>query len=113
MYRFALKVFGDGHRHLFQQETDAFQALGGHNGMLKYLGDYSQVVDTQATHSILLEYAENDLAEYFFQPPPILDDHMEKFWMKLMRVPAAIQELHSFETRRLKSAKSTKFQGQV
>jgi hypothetical protein len=81
--------------------------------MVKYLGDYSHVADDQATHCILLEYAENDLAEYFFQSPPVLSEHIEQFWTNLMRVPSAIQGLHSFETHRLKTGKATKYKGCV
>jgi hypothetical protein len=113
VYRFALKVFGHGHRQLFEQETSAFQVLGGNKGMVKYLGDYSQAVGDQQTHCILLEYAENDLAEYFFQSPPVLGEHLEKFWTKLMQIPGAIQQLHSLETHRIKSGKPTRFKGCV
>jgi len=79
--------------------------------MVKYLGDFSQVVDGEATHNILLEYAENDLDEYFRRSPPILTDHIQLFWENLLRVFVAIQGLHDFEVQRLKSAKSTKYKG--
>lgn len=79
--------------------------------MVKYLGDYSHEVDRQATHNILLEYAENDLDEYFRRSPPVLTDHIQMFWENLLRVVVAIQELHDFEVQRLKSAKSTKYKG--
>ena len=106
-------MFEDGHRHLFIQETSAYQNLGGHNGMVKYLGNYSHVDGNRATHNILLEYAETDLAEYFFRSPPVLKDHIDDFWKQLLRVAFAIQELHEFEKQRLKSGESTKYKGFV
>jgi hypothetical protein len=83
--------------------------------MIKYLGDYSHVVrhvdGSETTHNILLEYAENDLAEFFFRSPPILREHVEGFWQKVLRIPSAVQELHNFEMQRLNSGASTKYKG--
>ena len=81
--------------------------------MVKYLGDYSQVDLNRATHNILLEYAETDLAEYFFRSPPVLRDTIDDFWKRLMCTAAAIQGLHEFEKQRLKSGASTKYRGFV
>jgi hypothetical protein len=71
---------------LWEKEINAYKTLGGNAGIVKYLGEFSHEVDgqtmpghppkTQATYNILLEYAENDLDEYFYRSPPILTDHI-------------------------------------
>jgi hypothetical protein len=108
IYRFAVKVFEDGHKHLWRQETDAYGALGGSHGMVKYLGDFTLEVAGQVTHNILLEYGENDLYEYFYRSPPVLTQDIHDFWDNLLQIVSAIQGLHDFEVPSLAS-KATKY----
>lgn len=113
VFRFALKVFKDGHKHLWKQEIDAYKTLGDKKGMVHYLGNFSHAPDGKgSTYNILLEYAENDLAEYFHLSSPVLPSHITDFWERLLRIASAIKEFHNFETKRLKS-KSTKIKGYV
>lgn len=44
-YQFALKTFRDGHAEFFEDERDAFWALREHNGIIRYLGDFSHPSD--------------------------------------------------------------------
>jgi hypothetical protein len=112
VYHFAVKTFKDGLRHLWAQETDAYQTLMTNKGMVKFLGDYSHENDNQSTHNIMLEYAENDLEEYFrWRSPPVLHMHIREFWENLLRVAEALHGLHDFEVKRNKSSKSTKYTG--
>lgn len=40
-----LKTFRDGHAEFFKEECDAFWALREHDGMIRYLGDFSHPND--------------------------------------------------------------------
>jgi hypothetical protein len=40
-----IKTFRDGHAEFFQEERDAFWALREHDGMIRYLGDFSHPSD--------------------------------------------------------------------
>ena len=83
--------------------------------MVKYLGHYghkevkvternSRALDQAegneevATHNILLEYAEFDLAEYFAQRlPPVFPTEIEAFWKALFEVADALEGIHNLE----------------
>ncbi|KAK5062484.1 hypothetical protein LTR84_004556 [Exophiala bonariae] len=45
-YQFVLKTFRDDHAAYFKDECDAFWALREHDGMIKYLGDFSHPNDS-------------------------------------------------------------------
>ncbi|KIW73675.1 hypothetical protein PV04_01773 [Phialophora macrospora] len=44
-YQFVLKTFRDGHAEFFREEREAFWALREHDGMIRYLGDFSHPSD--------------------------------------------------------------------
>lgn len=96
-----MKVFKDGHKHIFEDETKAYQVLsrssGENNGMLSYLGRFSSIVDGKDQHNILLEYANNDLEGHFRHSPPFLPDAILRFWKELAPVVFALSQLHEFE----------------
>jgi serine/threonine protein kinase len=113
-----LKVFKDGNKKLFNDELRAYRKLSenrhdghSHKGMVRFLGEFSHVdpITQSAEHNILLEYGDNDLAEYFYRTPPVLTSAILKFWDDLSHVIIAICGLHVFETTRLNQP--TKYQG--
>lgn len=111
-------MFKDGNKQLFNDELKAYRKLNenrhgehAHKGMVRFLGEFSYVDSTTqaAEHNILLEYGDNDLAEYFYRTPPVLTKAILKFWADLSHVLVAIRGLHVFETTRLNQP--TKYQG--
>lgn len=96
-----MKVFKDGHKHIFEDETEAYRVLsrssGENSGMLSYLGRFSSIDDSKEQHNILLEYANNDLEGNFRRSPPFLPDTILQFWKDLTPVVSALSQLHDFE----------------
>ena len=82
---------------------DAFIALQGHEGMVRWLADYEKVetaVATQVkkTYNILLEFGEMDLGVYFREIlPPVLPSEIEAFWRSLFAVANAVQGVHDLK----------------
>ena len=104
-YYFALKSFEDGHKAEYDNEIVAFQALEGHEGIIRYLGDYGHRDHKSGknTFNIILEYGELDLDEYFFDPgraPPVLPQEVHGFWTDLYEVATALKDIHTFERKR-------------
>ncbi|KAL8941905.1 MAG: hypothetical protein Q9216_001978 [Gyalolechia sp. 2 TL-2023] len=119
-YQFALKSFGDGNMVLFQNESEAFDALRNHNGMVRYLADYTHAektdvdLQTQSTPSgsrercvirntfnLLLEFGEFDLDEFFAERlPPVLQGETEDFWRALFDVASALDGIHNLKLDR-------------
>lgn len=71
--------------------------LSDNQGMIGYLGAFSQVVNKQFQHVILLEYADIDLEEFFFRSPPWLPDQILQFWKNLAPVITTLKNLHEFD----------------
>ncbi|KAL2059820.1 hypothetical protein VTL71DRAFT_10204 [Oculimacula yallundae] len=108
-YKFALKTFKEGWRSTFDNEKKAFQGLRDHQGMVKYLGDYSHPGHRESdapsviitTHNILLEYGEMDLQQFFVErAPPILKFEIEAFWKDISDVATALKGIHNLRTRK-------------
>ncbi|KAL8772818.1 MAG: hypothetical protein Q9209_002163 [Squamulea sp. 1 TL-2023] len=114
-YEFALKTFEDGSMDIFKNERRAFDALPEHNGMVRFLADYSHAErrhnDTQGqskvlgnqddpmtrnTFNLLLEFGEVDLDEFFAQRlPPVLQDETDQFWRALFEIADALDGIHN------------------
>ncbi|KAJ9602690.1 hypothetical protein H2200_012884 [Cladophialophora chaetospira] len=127
-YQFALKTFRDGHAKFFEEECEAFWALREHNGMIRYLGDFSHPSDPSCqamqenaegesvtmavpslgpgeqhgrmTTNILLEWGETDLEDFFAkQQPPVLRSEVRIFWKELFGVAEALRRVHNFKKK--------------
>lgn len=82
----------------------AFRALEGHNGIIRYLGCYSQhdFLTQKNSFNILLEYGEQDLDEFFFDDtrlPPVLPNEVLGFWKDLFEVATAVKDIHRFDRK--------------
>jgi serine/threonine protein kinase len=104
-YNFALKTFEDDHKLEYDNEIKAFQALEGHAGIIRYLGDYSQreVKRKKNAFNILLEFGELDLDEFFFEEgrlPPVLPNEVQGFWKDVFEVATAVKAIHLFKRQR-------------
>jgi hypothetical protein len=104
-YIIAQKTFEEGKRSFFEDEVKAFQALEGHGGFIRYLGNYSHrdFNREKNTYNILLEYGERDLDEFFFDRghlPPVLPAEIRKFWAEIFATAAAVKNIHSFKKQR-------------
>lgn len=109
----ALKIFKKGHnKQLFEDETEAYRVMSRseNNGMVSYLGHFTQTVGQESQHTILLEYADSDLEEHFRRSSPFLPTHILDFWKNMARIASALSELHEFE---IKSIKAQKYKGYV
>ena len=89
----------------YDNEIIAYQALEGHDGVIRYLGDYRHRDHStgKLTYNILLEFGELDLDEFFFDPirlPPVLPNEVQGFWKELFEVAAAVKDIHTFKRRR-------------
>ena len=112
-YEFALKTYKEGNRLLYNNEKDALIGLKGHEGMVRWLADFSQEDarrpsrppepdDNQeleesgvTTHNILLEFGEMDLDVLFGDRlPPVIQSEIEQFWISLFRVANAVEGIH-------------------
>ncbi|KAH8807981.1 kinase-like domain-containing protein [Xylogone sp. PMI_703] len=105
-YQFALKAFRRDNHDLFTNEVEAFEALKGHEGMVRYLGKYVHESRTlpgasgasDETFNILLEYGDLDLDEYLFERlPPVLSSEILHFWSDLFEVSNAIKGVHNLK----------------
>ena len=104
-YNFALKTFENKHKLEYDNEILAFQALEGHAGIIRYLGDYSQrdFRERKNLFHILLEFGELDLDEFFFEEgrlPPVLPNEVRGFWADVFDVSKAVKDIHNFQRRR-------------
>jgi hypothetical protein len=116
-YQFALKVFDEGNKSLYENEKNAFFALRNHGGMVRYLGEYTHKEirassnalqtavaescedETTTTYNILLEFGECDLDEFFIERnPPVLPNEVEAFWKSLFDVANAVERIHNLKT---------------
>ncbi|KAE9370120.1 kinase-like protein [Stipitochalara longipes BDJ] len=105
-YQFALKTFHQSNYELFANEVQAFKALKNHEGMVKYLGEYTHedhrtsgsAASLDKTFNILLEYGDLDLDEYFLERlPPVLPSEIMRFWKDLFEVSEAIKGVHNLK----------------
>ncbi|KFY94147.1 hypothetical protein V500_03400 [Pseudogymnoascus sp. VKM F-4518 (FW-2643)] len=117
-YNFALKIFDESNKALFETERDAFLALRHEAGMVRYLGDYEHVevqtvpttlqtttecetskveVRKISTCNIIMEYGDYDLDEYFREfAPPVFQSEINFFWTGLFEVAYAVENIHHF-----------------
>ena len=112
-HEFALKTFKEGHIRVFKNEIDALRGLKDNDGMVRWLGNFtqeetrrrSQPAATEAnqilegsgitTHNILLEFGEEDLEVLFGNRlPPVLHDEIKEFWTSLFDVADAVKAIH-------------------
>lgn len=115
---FALKEYKEGNRALYINERNAFLGLQEHEGMVRYLAEYSHEQNnsspsspltamsddsdggTTTTHNILLEYGEMDLDEFFImRKPPVLQTEIESFWKGLFEVADAVEGIHNLKIK--------------
>ncbi|KAL8784971.1 MAG: hypothetical protein Q9213_003632 [Squamulea squamosa] len=114
-YEFALKSFEDGSMEIYKNERRAFDALRKHNGMVRFLADYTHAEKrhegiqgrpkvlgnqddpvTRNTFNLLLEFGEFDLDEFFAQRlPPVLQAETDQFWRALFEVADALDGIHN------------------
>lgn len=107
-------MFDEGKKHLYENEKNAFSgALQKHDGMIRYLGDYSHKEvratknasgpeaggdELKTTYNILLEFGQCDLDEYFIErTPPVLASEVRSFWKRLFDVAAALERIHNLK----------------
>jgi hypothetical protein len=118
-YNFALKTFGNepedkGH---FDDEREAYRMIKNHKGMVNYLGDFthgdshSDPDGDKTSHSILLEFGDYDLNQYFYRYPPLLPKQIQKMWEDFLQICVAVRGLHNFEKEALDEQEQ--YQGQV
>lgn len=113
-----MKTFDERNEALFETERDAFLALRGKAGMVRYFGDYEYVevqtapttpqttidgeksnveVGKISTFNIILEYADYDLHEYFREfAPPVFQSEANFFWTSMFEVAHAVKNMHDF-----------------
>ncbi|KUJ18189.1 uncharacterized protein LY89DRAFT_41524 [Mollisia scopiformis] len=120
-YHFALKVFEEDERDLFNAERDAFVALREQGGMITCLGEYTHRERSEqskrrpeslksslddksdgvhqefkTTYNLILETAELDLYEFFLNKnPPVLRSEVDAFWKRLFDVARAVRSIHN------------------
>lgn len=75
--------------------------MSKNKGMLTYLSDYTFRHGNDTTHTIILEFAEGDLSEYFLRSPPVLPDQIIQFWNDIADVPSTLKDLHEFKIKTL------------
>lgn len=114
-YQFALKTFHGTYKKLYEEEMNALSGLQDHEGMVRWLADYtltqiplergSQPASSHAaqepevtTHNILLEYGQRDLSVYFAEmEPPVRSSDIEAFWKSLFAVADAVKGIHNLK----------------
>jgi hypothetical protein len=102
-YRFALKAFDDLHAKFGKREMAAFRVLQNHENLLRPLAAFSTTGNrdpegspvSRTAYSILLEYGDVDLSEYFTTAnPPTTFSEIQEFWKSLCGVVEAVAQLH-------------------
>ena len=114
-YQFALKTFHDTYYQLYQNEMSALRGLQDHEGMVRWLANYTITqtlsgtgsppasssaaqVPEVTTHNILLEYGQMDLSVYFAEmEPPVRSADIEAFWRSLGAVADAVKGIHNLK----------------
>ena len=113
-YEFALKIFSYDNQHLYKNETDAFQGLRQHDGIIKWLANFEKAHGDQPapmrnstnfaegkqdiTYNILLEFGAMDLSVYFGEyRSPKLAPEFEAFWTSLFAVADALKGIHNLK----------------
>lgn len=100
-YEFALKTFAGNKYEFYKNEMDAFTALQGHEGMVRWLAEYEKVDQNGSkTYNILLEFGEMDLGDHFKRTlPPVLPLEIAAFWRSLFAVANAVEGVHDLKVR--------------
>jgi hypothetical protein len=111
-FHFALKTFKEGNKRPYQDEVDAFHSIP-HQGMIRYLGGYTQRNSQRAdysqsslhvagsfppeTYNILLEFGDCDLETVFDEEmvPLVLQGDIDRFWINLFRVAKTLTQIHT------------------
>lgn len=98
-YQLAVKTILDGQRSVYSKEWQAFKGLRERKGVLRFFGSfYSEDSVRGRTYNLLLEFASNDLFEWFYAfDPPQLPVEINSNWEKICDVAAAIETLHRLE----------------
>jgi len=107
-----MKTFKEGHEANYENEKNAFLALRNHQGVVRYLADYQQSIETTAeseviqragnkipyTCNILLEYGDEDLDAIFLRrQEPLLESEINTFWKKLFEIVDALDGIHDLK----------------
>ena len=93
----ALKQFSAANKRLFDQETRVYSKLPNHSSITNFFGAFAHVdiLTGERTFSLLLEYGEFDLEEYFRSAkPPQTFQEQQAFWKSLLGVADALQLIH-------------------
>jgi hypothetical protein len=113
-----MKSFEQQYSKVYNRERHNFHSLRDHEGMIKYLGDFThkealpslatgkaKVVPEleptlKTTYNILLEYAEYDLEEVFaHRLPPVFPPEIDGFWASLFEVANAVRAMHDLKAQ--------------
>ncbi|XMA09784.1 hypothetical protein WAI453_002575 [Rhynchosporium graminicola] len=95
--KFAIKTLRDFKE--YQQETFAYIALKGREGIVQCLGFWELTKPSgESEYHLLLEYGHYDLHEYFEKfPHPSLPQDIIQFWKDLSNVAIALDRIHNME----------------
>jgi hypothetical protein len=113
-----MKTYVGNKRSAFEAEKDAFSALKSNTDVpiVRYLGsfthDYGEGMAAndrrpQNTYTLLLEYGELDLYQYWADEtnvPPVRVNEIIFYWEKLFEIAVAIREVHHLDVSQWKGS---------